>query len=462
MNYGRIIKRIFLVLFAFILPLVFIFILFIAVISPALWIGNMLGDDIADDEKYAYSGNGGNIQKDIDAYTYKNKRTIASDQIMSCTLDQENPDDGMFEKYHIIGSYTKSYRRQVIDDYSNRPTGEWYWENDPTIKTGACSAGINERCNIIVDDRYIDRFHRPSDGQIIHRYGFYSEGEGLSYVAGFKPYQVLNGNPVAFTDSSIIYHDSSKIVLEKDYGGNRYTFTYEGDFGVLRAKENGIPGDVLALSQGSEFTFTATINDEYYINPAVFYNTDVIMGEDLDGTIVPGQAEEGYRAYITTQVEADMDIWSKVDFKQPFDEVVITQCAEVIGVGDGGNMHTALDLISGTERGNLPLPSTISGTVVEVGYSSISGNFITIEHDETHIRVNYNHMQYRSSYNIGDKVNQGDILGNMGSTGLSTGVHLHMNVYQPMNADNTKYGWVNPMFLLTNYSYASGCPECAF
>ena len=117
MNYGRIIKRIFLVLFAFILPLVFIFILFIAVISPALWIGNMLGDDIADDEKYTYNGNGGNIQKDIDAYTYKNKRTIASDQIMSCTLDQENPEDcfdyiledGTIDKSQLLSEDTGMY-----------------------------------------------------------------------------------------------------------------------------------------------------------------------------------------------------------------------------------------------------------------------------------------------------------------------------------------------------------------
>lgn len=492
-NYNKILFNLFKFLFMFGLPFIIVFIIIAAIASPAIWIGNMLGNNTMDDTDYKYEGN---FQKEIDAYSYAHHVALKSDQMMACTLEVDDPKkcfdyvdengifdetrlksedasiyqeylknineyngilaDHLYDKYHIVGKYKKSIR-EVIEK-------EYIWKDDPKIYDGKCESSDTVRCEILKEDRYVDQFNRPSDGQIITRYGFYTKGENINtFTAGFNPYSEFNGNPIAITNGSISEFTNNKIIIDKYFDDNHLQFIYEGRFDRVLEDNNCEPQDLLAYTDINYgyFKFIAYLNGQY-INPAVFYQTEIAMGEDQDGTTVPNQAEEGYRAYITTQVEPDMNLWDKVSFKQPFDECVITQCAEVLGVGDGGNKHTALDMISGTERGNLPLPSTIDGKVVEVGYGSISGNFVTVEDEETGVRVNYNHLQYRSKYNLNDKVKQGDILGNMGDTGKSFGVHLHMNVYQPMNADRTKYGWVNPMFLMTNFKYASGCSPCSY
>jgi murein DD-endopeptidase MepM/ murein hydrolase activator NlpD len=54
------------------------------------------------------------------------------------------------------------------------------------------------------------------------------------------------------------------------------------------------------------------------------------------------------------------------------------------------------------------------------------GNYVIIEHDGTYSTV-YGHM---ASVNVsyGQKVNQGDVIGYVGSTGWSTGYHLHFEI----------------------------------
>ena len=54
------------------------------------------------------------------------------------------------------------------------------------------------------------------------------------------------------------------------------------------------------------------------------------------------------------------------------------------------------------------------------------GNYCIIEHDGTYSTV-YGHM---ASLNVsyGQHVNQGDVIGYVGSTGWSTGYHLHFEI----------------------------------
>ena len=52
-----------------------------------------------------------------------------------------------------------------------------------------------------------------------------------------------------------------------------------------------------------------------------------------------------------------------------------------------------------------------------------------VEHDNGLVTV-YAHVSVRSVI-VGQQVNRGDTIGNMGSTGLSTGSHIHFMVYAP-------------------------------
>ncbi len=70
-----------------------------------------------------------------------------------------------------------------------------------------------------------------------------------------------------------------------------------------------------------------------------------------------------------------------------------------------------------------PIWAAGDGTVIEAGYSRPNGNYIFIQHGN-HIVTRYLHLS-RKRVNRGDRVRQGEVIGNVGSTGLATGPHLH-------------------------------------
>lgn len=97
-------------------------------------------------------------------------------------------------------------------------------------------------------------------------------------------------------------------------------------------------------------------------------------------------------------------------------------------------MHTGVDI-------GAPMSATIvaaaSGTVVVAGWSSRGyGNYVVIQHDGTFSTL-YAHMS-KILCKKGQKVSKGDTIGKVGSTGYSTGAHLHFEVL--VNGDD-----VNPM-----------------
>lgn len=69
-----------------------------------------------------------------------------------------------------------------------------------------------------------------------------------------------------------------------------------------------------------------------------------------------------------------------------------------------------------------------NGTVIENTYSSVYGNMIKVDHGGGIVSL-YGHMNARSKCAIGSSVKQGDVLGYVGSTGMSTGPHLHLTIY---------------------------------
>lgn len=76
---------------------------------------------------------------------------------------------------------------------------------------------------------------------------------------------------------------------------------------------------------------------------------------------------------------------------------------------------------------NYSIPSISSGVVEWSGHTSSGGYTIKIRHDDGSI-VSYMHMAAKSSHAVGSRVSEGEIIGTMGSTGISTGDHLHIAV----------------------------------
>ncbi|NNU80654.1 peptidoglycan DD-metalloendopeptidase family protein [Halovulum dunhuangense] len=97
----------------------------------------------------------------------------------------------------------------------------------------------------------------------------------------------------------------------------------------------------------------------------------------------------------------------------------------------GRRAHNGVDFAAG--RGT-PIEATADGTVTFAGWQSGYGNFIKIRHAygfETH----YAHLN-KIHVKVGDRIARGDHIGDMGTTGRSTGVHLHYEVHlggKPVN-----------------------------
>jgi murein DD-endopeptidase MepM/ murein hydrolase activator NlpD len=69
-----------------------------------------------------------------------------------------------------------------------------------------------------------------------------------------------------------------------------------------------------------------------------------------------------------------------------------------------------------------PIMTTASGIVEQTGFTAGNGNFVKVKHDRTY-STQYLHMS-KILARRGQHVNQGDIIGKVGSTGLATGPHV--------------------------------------
>lgn len=88
--------------------------------------------------------------------------------------------------------------------------------------------------------------------------------------------------------------------------------------------------------------------------------------------------------------------------------------------------HPAVDIAN---RSNPPVVAAATGSVVTAGWNGGGyGNYVVIDHGNGY-RTLYGHLLNNSMVvKAGDKVSQGQKLGNMGSTGRSTGTHLHFEI----------------------------------
>lgn len=95
----------------------------------------------------------------------------------------------------------------------------------------------------------------------------------------------------------------------------------------------------------------------------------------------------------------------------------------------GHNGHNGTDITTNGALGR-PIVAAASGTVVEVGsgWNGGYGNCVVIDHGNG-LRTRYAHCQNNSvRVRVGQKVSQGQQIASIGSTGNSTGPHLHFEV----------------------------------
>ncbi len=107
--------------------------------------------------------------------------------------------------------------------------------------------------------------------------------------------------------------------------------------------------------------------------------------------------------------------------------------------------HTGVDYAApmGT-----PVVALGDGTVIEKGYKGGGGNTVKIRHNSTYTTAYLHLSKYGKGVEVGKHVEQGQVIGYVGSTGASTGPHLDFRVWKngtPVNPLTLESPSVDPV-----------------
>ena len=96
-----------------------------------------------------------------------------------------------------------------------------------------------------------------------------------------------------------------------------------------------------------------------------------------------------------------------------------------------GKLHSGIDIPA--EQGVVILAAA-DGTVTETGFDPVRGNYLILDHGDG-LTTLYAHCR-NVDVKEGDTVQDGEMVAAVGSTGMSTGSHLHFEVRQDGEAQN--------------------------
>ena len=292
---------------------------------------------------------------------------------------------------------------------------------------------------------------------------------------------VFSGTPEEYAEFRFSengpYRAALKIERPEDGQTSRAVFNYEISFEldvqpvVLFSSDRARQGDILSVYVNRGFAteapevetalgtaiFLPLSSDEYisYI-PVNYAQTlgkwmiDVSVGGEAyeQGIIVTGRTyKEQHMTISQSTTDATMNnpdgpknwaerikvLWETYDVKKYWDEVFIRPCDGRISTEFGlyrytnnnpvPTRHTGIDIAA---PAGTPILASNSGRVVRAEEIIYTGNTVVIEHGGG-LKTYYFHME-TMDVKEGDLIERGTVLGTVGSTGYSTGAHLHFEV----------------------------------
>jgi len=98
-------------------------------------------------------------------------------------------------------------------------------------------------------------------------------------------------------------------------------------------------------------------------------------------------------------------------------------------------MHRGIDIAA---RPGTPIIAPASGVVTTYRFNGGFGRYLKLNHGYG-IETHYGHLS-KAAVKVGQKIKRGDVIGYVGNTGLSTGPHLHYEVFvNKVSVDPMKY-----------------------
>jgi len=216
------------------------------------------------------------------------------------------------------------------------------------------------------------------------------------------------------------------------------------------------PGDLLNVTELKPYVMVQ-VEEEVSEKETIAYKTetkeDASMPKGEEETSQEGVNGERLVHYIVTKQngsETTKEVLTEKIIKEPVNEIIIKGTKVIPSRGTGnlawpavggyissglgqrwGKLHKGIDIARPSDR---TIKAADNGRVISAGYSGGYGNKVVIDHNNG-MKTVYAHLS-SISVSVGQVVSQGQKLGVMGSTGNSTGIHLHFEVYENGNLKN--------------------------
>lgn len=186
----------------------------------------------------------------------------------------------------------------------------------------------------------------------------------------------------------------------------------------------GLNQQTQELSNSSQSGDLASMFDvQEYSNGSVQESADIkMLTSYLESAVQP---IEEIGKMLETQGALFSDIPSVWPLKGGIGHISMAFGQNIHPINGQWYIHKGMDF--STYRSGDPIISTANGQVVTIAYDSGYGNYVIVKHKHG-FYTRYAHMSV-VSVKKGQFVSQGDTIGRIGNSGLSTGPHLHYEVH---------------------------------
>jgi len=299
-------------------------------------------------------------------------------------------------------------------------------------------------------------------------YGVYVDGDFVAAVesesVAMKAFDnVLDGYAAKFDlgDNAESEFTNEISVVGGEFDSEAFT-TASGLESLLDSSVNYLN---LPLSTAISVETVADVEDvrTLYFETKVIYTDSLPSGTDR--VVTPGtngEVDERYRVTYINGIETERELLSSDVVSEPTERVVRvgTSISHLIPASFGGlikpyedgqissrfgvrwgRSHTGIDIVAkGRDCGGDSAKSAGDGVVIFAQNSGAYGNCVKVDHGDGIVTL-YAHLS-KITVKVGDTVSAGDEIGKIGSTGRSTGNHLHFEVH----IDGTP---VDPLYFVT-------------
>ena len=269
---------------------------------------------------------------------------------------------------------------------------------------------------LLYGENYDENIVKVKSGDSVESISFENKISVQEFLISNSQYTSRDNLLVVGTDVKISKINPKIEIVEETYE----VVDKETDFSIVEQYDENINQGSIAILQDGEKGIERVYQNVKFVNGEISY-VDPVAKETIKAS-VPKIISIGSR-YVP-------DVGSTTSWGWPTNQgyTISSYFGYRSSIFGEEPFHAGID-IAGTGYGS-PVYASNNGVVVLATYSNYGlGNHIKIDHNNGYYSV-YGHMSsFASGITVGSTVERGQIIGYVGSTGASTGPHLHFEIH---------------------------------